>query len=201
MAGRRPRRRPLNQAGEKIMEPKEDLLDFFKTLGNAERLKIAGQLGIQPLSAAELAERLGLPLAEVTNHLGHLQAAGFVQADGERYRLDSAVVEQVSRRVLAQSHPATNPALDGLPEEDVRILRGYVQRDGSLSLIPSQRKKLLAVLRYVRNAFQPGERYPEKQVNEMLSCYHEDTAALRRYLVDEGLVQREHSIYWRSEEK
>lgn len=179
------------------MEPKEDLLDFFKVLGNAERLKIAGQLGIQSLSAAELAERLGLPLAEVTNHLGHLQAAGFVHADGERYRLDGAVVEQVSRRVLAQSHPGTNPALEGLPEEDVRILRGYVQRDGSLSLIPSQRKKLLAVLRYVCRAFEPGARYPEKQVNEMLSRYHEDYAALRRYLVDNGLLAREKGEYWK----
>lgn len=180
-----------------MMEQKEELLDFFKTLGNAERLKIAGQLGIQPLTAAELAERLGLPLREVMDHLGALQAAGFVHAEGERYRLDSTVVEQVSRRVLAQSRPAANPALAGLPQEDVRLLRGYVGRDGSLSLIPNQRKKMLAVLRYVQRAFQPGERYPEKQVNEMLSRYHEDTAALRRYLVDEGLVQREHGIYWR----
>jgi biotin operon repressor len=182
------------------MKQNEELLDIFKILGNAERLKIAGMLGMQPLSAAELVERLGLNREEVMSHLAHLQTAGFVREESNRYHLDSRVVEQVSRRVLAQSRPATNPALAGMKEEDSKILRGFVQPDGALRGFPTQRKKMLAVLRYVVRVFEPGARYSEKQVNEMLSRFHEDTASLRRYLVDEGMVQRESSIYWRSEE-
>jgi hypothetical protein len=35
-------------------------------------------------------------------------------------------------------------------------------------------------------------------VNLMLGKWHEDTAALRRYLVDEGFLDREAGEYWRS---
>jgi hypothetical protein len=41
-------------------------------------------------------------------------------------------------------------------------------------------------------------RYPEREVNALLAVWHPDTAALRRYLVDEGLLTREAGLYWRS---
>jgi len=41
-------------------------------------------------------------------------------------------------------------------------------------------------------------RYPEAQVNDVLRGYHDDFAALRRYLVDEGLLSREGGLYWRT---
>jgi ATP phosphoribosyltransferase regulatory subunit HisZ len=31
-----------------------------------------------------------------------------------------------------------------------------------------------------------------------LRAFHPDTAALRRYLVDEGFLTREHNVYWRT---
>ncbi|MEV0203527.1 DUF2087 domain-containing protein [Nonomuraea sp. NPDC050691] len=31
-----------------------------------------------------------------------------------------------------------------------------------------------------------------------LRAFHDDYAALRRYLVDEGLLSREDNVYWRS---
>jgi hypothetical protein len=42
-------------------------------------------------------------------------------------------------------------------------------------------------------------RYSEKQVNEMLNRFHEDTATLRRELVGYGLMGREGGggEYWR----
>ena len=41
-------------------------------------------------------------------------------------------------------------------------------------------------------------RYPEREVNALLAVWHPDTAALRRYLVDEGLLSRDAGVYWRS---
>jgi hypothetical protein len=35
-------------------------------------------------------------------------------------------------------------------------------------------------------------------VNAILRSWHEDVAALRRYLVEEGLLSREKGEYWRS---
>jgi hypothetical protein len=82
---------------------------------------------------------------------------------------------------------------------DKKVIRDYSRRDGSLKTLPSQRKKLEAVLRYVVQAFEAGKRCSEKQVNEILASYHSDTATLRRELVGFGLMQREGGggEYWR----
>ena len=45
--------------------------------------------------------------------------------------------------------------------------------------------------------FEVGVRYPEREVNRMLERFHPDYAALRRYLVDDGFLSREHGEYWR----
>jgi hypothetical protein len=47
--------------------------------------------------------------------------------------------------------------------------------------------------------FEPGRRYTEKEVNELISQHYDDFATLRRYLVDHDLVRRERSIYWLAE--
>jgi hypothetical protein len=62
--------------------------------------------------------------------------------------------------------------------------------------------KFLVLLRYVLKAFEPGKRYSEKQVNEMLAGFNEDTAWLRRSLVDYKFMARQGGggEYWRLEE-
>jgi hypothetical protein len=77
-------------------------------------------------------------------------------------------------------------------------LRPYV-RDGRISVIPAKRAARLLLLDRVAQAFEPGRRYPELAVNEILKALHDDHAALRRYLVDEDLLSRTpDGIYWRS---
>jgi hypothetical protein len=73
---------------------------------------------------------------------------------------------------------------------DRKVLADFSLPDGSLKEIPVQRKKLEVVLRYEVKVFQPGVKYAEKQVNETLSHFHEDTATLRRELVGYGLMKR-----------
>lgn len=82
---------------------------------------------------------------------------------------------------------------------DRKVIGNFTRPDGSLKEIPAQRKKLEAVLRYVVQAFEPGTRYSEKQVNEILSRYHADTASLRRELVGAKLMAREGGggDYWK----
>ena len=46
--------------------------------------------------------------------------------------------------------------------------------------------------------FEPGLRYPESRVNEILGEFHPDYAALRRYLVENGFLDRADNHYWRS---
>ena len=56
----------------------------------------------------------------------------------------------------------------------------------------------LVLLKYLTRAFEPGQRYTEKQVNEILLRYNEDTALLRRDLVDYKFMEREGGgkSYW-----
>jgi len=178
-------------------ENNETMLKFMRLLGNADRLKIAGVLGIETLSAEQLAERLQMPLETVQQHLEQLVQAGLVRTQDSAYALESKTLEYLSRQVLAQSHPPrAAQAFEG-DEYERKILNSYIARDGSLKAIPNQQKKLLVILHHLVKIFEPGQRYPEKQVNEMLRKYHGDTAALRRYLVDSRLMAREKGVYWR----
>jgi hypothetical protein len=77
------------------------------------------------------------------------------------------------------------------------VLQTFV-RDGRLVSIPAQHSKRLVVLAHLVHVFEPGVRYPEREVNALLAAWHPDVAALRRYLVDEGFLTREAGVYWRS---
>jgi hypothetical protein len=175
----------------------EELLKFMQSLADADRLKIAGLLGVEALTPAQVSERLGMDLAEVTRQLEQLAAAGLAHMEGTAYRLDSQALEKLTRQVLARSHPPA-PEYEG-DEFEVKTLRAYLSRDGTLKAIPTQHKKLMVILAYLAKNFEPGGKYPESQVNQTLRKYHEDTAALRRYMVDNGLLRREKGIYWRAE--
>ncbi|MEI2692206.1 MAG: DUF2087 domain-containing protein [Anaerolineae bacterium] len=64
--------------------------------------------------------------------------------------------------------------------------------------MPTRQAKKLVILRWLVERFEPGVSYSEPQVNEMLQQVDPDYAALRRYLVDAGLMQRELGVYWRT---
>ncbi len=81
---------------------------------------------------------------------------------------------------------------------DARVIENFVDAAGRLDGIPAQRKKRLAVLRWLVENFQPGRRYSEGEVNQIISRRYPDFATLRRHLVDEELIQRKSSIYWRT---
>jgi hypothetical protein len=78
-----------------------------------------------------------------------------------------------------------------------RVLRTFVH-DGKVIQLPAKWAKRRIVLEHVVTSFEPGVRYPERAVNEILRTWHPDYCALRRYLVDEDLMAREASVYWRT---
>jgi len=176
----------------------DELIIFMKSLADAERLKIAGLLGVEALSPTQIAERLDMKPAEVQHHLEQLTAAGLAHKVGNLYQLDSQALEKLTRQVLAQSRPPA-PEYEGDGFE-VKTLRAYISPDGTLKAIPTQHKKLMVILSHLVKNFKPGMKYPENQVNQILRRFHEDTAALRRYMVDNKLLSREKGIYWRTEE-
>jgi hypothetical protein len=90
------------------------------------------------------------------------------------------------------------PALhDALTDRDA-VLRAFVRPDGSLSTIPTKIRKRLVVLNEMAQQLEVGQTYDETAVNNLLRSWHDDVAALRRYLVEEGFVERRDGLYWRA---
>lgn len=182
----------------------EQLLSFFKAMADANRLKIVGLLAQQPYTVEQLAALLELRPSTISHHLMVLAEAGLVSAKAESYynvyRLEQSALDNMAHGLLSrETLPAAAAQVDR-QAYDRQVLRNLLLPDGSLKGIPAQRKKREAVLRHIAQAFEPGMRYPERQVVEILQRFHKDTATLRRELVGYKLLQREAGVYWKPEQ-
>ena len=189
------------------MSENEELLRFFKALADGSRLKIVGLLAQQPYTVEQLAAILHLGASTVSHHLSKLSEAGLVKATARSYynyyELETGQVELIARRLLSEETlPAVAADVD-VDAYDRKVIHDYFLPDGHLKTIPSQHKKLLAVLRHIAiNAFEPDKKYTEKEVNQILARFHPDTASLRRELVGTDLMEREGGggRYWRTDQ-
>ena len=179
----------------------EQLLTFFKALADANRLKIIGLLSQQKYSVEELAALLDLRPPTISHHLKLLSEAGLVSARTESYynlyQLEAGVLEQIAQHLASQDRLPSMAAEVDLEAYDRKVLRDILLPDGRLKVIPAQRKKREVILRHILKNFQPGVRYTEKQVNEILARYHDDTATLRRELIAYRMMKRAEGEYWR----
>ena len=172
-----------------------ELLNLFKALADSNRLKIVGLLAQQDLSGEQLAAMLELQPSTVSHHLSRLSKTGLVTARAESYyniySLNVEVLQGLSERLLAQGTFEDVTANVDLDAYDRKVIQTFVGGDGRIRQFPSQWKKMKVLLRYVVKVFEPGIEYTEKQVNALLSQFNDDTATLRRELVEEGLLARE----------
>lgn len=163
-------------------------------LADPVRLKVVAALALGAGTIEEVADAAGLGLKEVALAARRLARAGLVHRDGHALVLHAERFGAAAR-AAAEAAPPPEPLSDD-PAADA-VLSSFV-RDGRLVSIPSQRSKRLVVLDHLVRVFEPGVRYPEREVNALLAAWHPDVAALRRYLVDEGFLTREAGVYWRS---
>ncbi len=163
-------------------------------LADPARLKVVASLALGAGSLEEVAELSGLPLKDVALAARRLSRAGLVRRDGRALAL---LGEQFAAAARAAAEAAPPPErLSEDPAEDA-VLSSFL-RDGRLVSIPAQQSKRRIVLEHLVRVFEVGVRYPEREVNALLAVWHPDVAALRRYLVDEGLLSREAGLYWRT---
>jgi predicted transcriptional regulator len=179
----------------------EQLLTFFKALADANRLKIVGLLSQQEYSVEQLAALLNLRPPTVSHHLRLLSEAGLVSARAESYynyyQLESRVLEQIARHLAEQDKLPRMAADVDLDAYDRMVLRNLLLPDGRLKIIPAQRKKREVILRHILKEFQPQIHYTERQVNEVLARFHDDTATLRREMISYKMMTRSEGEYWR----
>jgi hypothetical protein len=162
-------------------------------LAEPVRLRVVGALALGARTPSDVARATGLDLRQVAAACRRLESGGLVSTvDGELRLLEerfgeAARAETPTRK--PEEEWATDPAT-------AAVLRNFV-RDGRLTQIPVARGKRRTVLEHVAMTFEPGIRYPEAQVNEILQAWHPDYASLRRHLVDEQLLARDAGEYWR----
>lgn len=183
----------------------DELLAFFKALSDANRLKIVALLAKGEQSVEDLAEKLALTSSTVSHHLARLSAIGLVSARAEGYysiyRLEEGALAEMAHRLLREETLPAVAADAELDAYDRKVLKTYLSQDGRIRAFPTQRKKELAILRHVVTFFEPRRRYSEREVNALLKRFSDDTARLRRYLVEFGFMERQGGggEYWRTE--
>ena len=184
-------------------ETTPELLTLFKALADRNRLKIVGFLAQRPYAVEELSSALGVGASTTSHHLSVLAKAGLVaaRADGyySVYSLQPRGLEVLAKQLLKRDTFTGFAVEESADAFERKVLATFTTRDGRIKAFPVQEKKFLVLLRYVLRDFEPGVRYAEKRVNEMLARYNEDTAMLRRALVDHHLMAREGGggKYWR----
>jgi predicted transcriptional regulator len=184
-----------------------DLVRFFKVLGEPQRLRIVGLLSRRPHTVEDLAASLHLSVSTVSHHLSRLTDAGLVSARAESYynvyALKTEVLTTMARTILKDAEQPRLTDDSMLDPFERKVMEAFTTPDGRIKAFPVQEKKYLVLLRYVLKAFDPGVKYTEKRVNQILSNYSKDTARLRRSLVEFGFMAREGGggKYWRIDQK
>ena len=180
------------------MNEKPEILPFVKAMASADRLRIIGVLARGQATQSEIAEQLHLPVRDVYDNLAFLVQVGVIHETDGVYDLDEKTIETLARRQFEGKRPSYEVNQEE-PEDVRKVLKNYLNPDGTLKQIPPPGKRLLIILNFIVDAFAFDTNYTEKEVNTILRRFHLDTAALRRYLVDNGLMAREGdgSRYWR----
>jgi DNA-binding transcriptional ArsR family regulator len=175
------------------------LLRFFKALGDESRLKIVGILAQDERSVDELATMLDLKEPTVSHHLAKLKEIGLVSMtpDGNRrrYRLEVGALHLLSKEILMEETVASVAASTAESAWDTKVLATFIEGD-QITQVPRSYKKRMVIVSWLAGRFEPGARYPEKDVNEIIARHHPDYATFRREMVDARLMEREAGVYW-----
>jgi hypothetical protein len=153
-------------------------------LADPDRLQLFGEIARDPA---------GVPVATLQldqrgrKALGKLLGSGLVERAG-----DSFVVRPETFRA-AMGEPDSAPAMPGA---SARVSALFSR--GRLVSVPRPGALRTELLRYLLQRFGQDRAYSEQEIAELLEPVYGDHAAVRRYLVDEGLMDRDNfGTYWR----
>ena len=159
--------------------PIDDPATMLAALAHPRRLRLlatiadAGEGGrsVEDLRVAGSDEK------HLRRHLGRLLQAGLVEADGAR------MIARLDRMRQDEDAPAAGAGMS----TDVAA---YFRR-GRLSDVPRAPDQRRRVLVEIARRFDGDRAYSEPEVNAVLREVFDDHAALRRYMVDFGILERD----------
>lgn len=177
------------------MNTQTEVLAFVKAMASADRLRVIGVLARGRATQAEIADQLHAPVRDVFDHLAYLTNIGVIHESEGFYDLNEKTIESLARGQFEDRRPQD----DEKPEEVRKVLKAYLNPDGTIKQLPQEGRKMEILLKFVVEVFPFDTYFTEKEVNTILRRFHLDTAILRRNLIDYGLMARESdgTKYWR----
>lgn len=183
----------------------ENLLEFSKAFASPLRLAIIGALAIPSrgkISLEELADETNLSFTSLEKEIQQLQKAGLILKESDDFVSLSPTYHQIMPQAigalakLATQWRIPQPKI----EQDERAKTIYTFfKDGKLTGWPAQYSRQVYLLEEIVKIFEPGLRYSEKQVDQILqNLGGTDHCTLRRALIDLQLLQRDNNIYWKN---
>ncbi len=177
------------------MDRELDAATLVGLLADDDRRAVFAALVLGARTTEEVATASRLSAARAGRALGRLSSAGLVVSREGRPILLGESFALAARS--SHEHSAVTSTVEGRTPEQARVFAAFV-RDGRITQIPAAHAKRQVLLDWLAQEFEPGKRYSEQMVNLILGQRHPDTAAWRRYLVDEDFLSRAEGWYWRS---
>lgn len=150
-------------------------------------------------SHAEVATATGLEPKVVAAALHRLHTGGLIEEISGGYLLRTELFKEAARAV-APPTPTDKPHGYADPKVE-QLVRTFV-RDGRLVGLPAHQSRRRTVLEHLMASFEPGVRYPEREVDAIHRGWTDggpvDHVTVRRYLIDESVLDRGGGDYWRA---
>lgn len=153
-------------------------------LADRDRLRLFAEIARDPA---------GVPVATLQldqrgkKALGKLLGAGLVERAGDSF----VVRPETFREALGEPDSAAT-----MPGASARVSAQFSR--GRLVSMPRPGALRTELLRFLLQRFEQDRAYSEKEMAELLGPANVDHAMVRRYLVDEGLMNRDNfGTYWR----
>lgn len=161
-------------------------------LAEPDRLRVFSAIVLGAAGTEDLARAAGVSVAQAGKAIKKLAGGGLatVDPDGSVTAVTDAFKSAVRQAVDAE--PAVT--FDSDPVRD-KLLRAVIRR-GRLQAMPVDSAKVKVVMEYLAKRFDSGRRYHETEMDSVLKEFYHDHATLRRYLIDYGLMERDHGWYW-----
>ena len=178
-------------------------LTLFKCLADRSRLQILKSLSMEDMYVERLAERLGLTPPTISFHLKKLSDAGAVHSYKTQYYTMYALEKSIFMTSILDLIQEKSDEADLQRQRDEAYRKKVIDaffEYGKLKAIPTQKKKERIVLEEMVKAFEHGRLYSEREVNIILADFYDDFCTLRRDMIGEKLLARDHQTYWRPDD-
>ncbi len=175
---------------------------LIATLLDPTRLTVLGALLIGARTTDQLTAHLDGAGAELGRDLilrtvGDLRAAGFVVQTEDGWAASRSHLVELATALLPQPEPVAKRVFSGMTDDEREVIAKWFTGE-RLPRIPRNRSERAIVLERLALEFDVGVRYEEAEVNAILHPFNDDWSTLRRALVDDGLLDRNHNVSWRS---